>query len=140
MTYQFHVPGIAKSERKRQRFVPDKGHIGKRTDEPDRASFKNKVALFAKVAIPAPLDGPVALELRVLRLRPASYPKRATAKNPWPWADTKKPDCSNYAKIIEDAMIGIAYHDDAQIIDLRVTKGWGEHGVTVTVQTVEATA
>lgn len=132
----FTVPGIVKSERKRQRFINGVGHVGKRTDEPDRASFKNKVALFARMAIPAPVDGPVALELHVTRLRPTSYPKRPTARMPWPWADTKKPDCSNFAKVIEDALIGVAYHDDAQIVDLRVTKGWGEHAVRVVVKRV----
>lgn len=35
---------------------------------------------------------------------------------------TKKPDWDNIGKIISDALNGIAYHDDAQIVDVRVRK------------------
>ena len=133
----FHCPGVVKSERKRQRFIPGKGSIGHRTDEPDRADFKSRLALFASKAFPAPLEGPVGLRLHITRPTPASYPKKPTKGNPWPWADTKKPDCDNFAKIIQDALNGIAFRDDAQIVDLRVTKGFGEHGVRVTVWEVE---
>ena len=34
----------------------------------------------------------------------------------------KKPDCDNIAKSILDALNGIAYDDDAQIVDLSVSK------------------
>ena len=136
MTYHFHVPGVAKTERKRQRMFTSKSGrtvVGARTDEPDRQDFKARLAFFTRQAIPAPLCGPVVLELQVTRPCPKSMPKRATAKNPWPWADIKRPDADNYVKICCDAMTGIAWNDDAQIIDLRVTKAFGEHGVTVTI-------
>lgn len=35
---------------------------------------------------------------------------------------TKKPDCDNIAKIICDALNGVAYDDDKQIVALKVTK------------------
>jgi Holliday junction resolvase RusA-like endonuclease len=35
---------------------------------------------------------------------------------------TNKPDCSNYLKGIEDALNGIAYIDDSQIVLVHVTK------------------
>ena len=35
---------------------------------------------------------------------------------------TKKPDCDNIAKIVLDALNGIAYHDDAQVAELTVIK------------------
>lgn len=38
----------------------------------------------------------------------------------------KKPDYDNIGKIISDALNGIAYHDDAQIVDGRVIKAYGE--------------
>ena len=37
---------------------------------------------------------------------------------------TKKPDIDNLAKIILDALNGIAYHDDAQIVRLTVQKSY----------------
>lgn len=39
---------------------------------------------------------------------------------------TKKPDCDNIAKIILDALNGIAYHDDSQVVGLVVTKHYAE--------------
>ena len=39
---------------------------------------------------------------------------------------TSKPDCDNIAKIILDALNGIAYHDDSQITKLVVCKKYAE--------------
>ena len=39
---------------------------------------------------------------------------------------TKKPDTDNIAKIILDALNGLAYHDDAQIVELKLIKCYGE--------------
>ena len=39
---------------------------------------------------------------------------------------TKKPDTDNIAKIILDALNGLAYHDDAQIVELNLIKCYGE--------------
>lgn len=35
---------------------------------------------------------------------------------------TKKPDADNIAKVVCDALNGVAYHDDAQIINLTIMK------------------
>jgi len=39
---------------------------------------------------------------------------------------TKKPDTDNIAKICLDALNGIAYHDDSQIVSLQVEKFYSE--------------
>lgn len=39
---------------------------------------------------------------------------------------TKKPDLDNIAKIISDALNGIAYNDDKQIVHLKVTKKYNK--------------
>ena len=39
---------------------------------------------------------------------------------------TKKPDADNLAKAILDALNGVAYPDDAQIVTLTVRKRYGE--------------
>lgn len=38
---------------------------------------------------------------------------------------TKKPDADNVAKVILDALNGIAWRDDAQIVDIRTVKEYG---------------
>jgi len=40
---------------------------------------------------------------------------------------TKKPDCDNVLKIIADALNGIAYKDDSQIVDARVQKFYSDN-------------
>lgn len=42
---------------------------------------------------------------------------------------TLKPDTDNIAKIVCDALNGIAYHDDKQITSLTVDKVWAEDGI-----------
>lgn len=50
----------------------------------------------------------------------------------------KKPDVDNVAKIILDALNGIAYRDDKQVVELIVKKSYaGESGVGVTISKVE---
>ena len=39
---------------------------------------------------------------------------------------TKKPDADNIGKIIMDALNEVAYHDDAQVVELLVEKRWAE--------------
>lgn len=39
---------------------------------------------------------------------------------------TKRPDCDNIAKIILDALNGMAYRDDAQVVSAVVGKHYGE--------------
>jgi len=39
---------------------------------------------------------------------------------------TKKPDCDNVSKIILDALNGLAYHDDSQVVKLTIEKLYGE--------------
>ena len=38
----------------------------------------------------------------------------------------KKPDTDNIAKIVLDALNGLAYYDDAQVVELILTKQYGE--------------
>jgi len=132
----FTVPGIAKSESKKQRplRLPDGRlvSVGPRTDDKPQAEYKARVALFARQAIPAPVSGPVALRLHITRPQPRSYPRKPTPKYPWPWADmAKRKDLDNVAKLLCDALTGVAYHDDCQIVDLHVSRSFGEHGVRI---------
>lgn len=74
-------------------------------------------------------DDRPALSMEIIAVYPvpASYSKRkrvaALAGDLLP---AKKPDADNVAKIIADALGGLAYIDDAQITDLSVMKRYGE--------------
>lgn len=60
---------------------------------------------------------------------PKSYPRKKTERCK---ANLERPtgknlgDCDNLAKSILDSLNGIAYYDDSQIVELNVSKRWGD--------------
>lgn len=83
-----------------------------------------------------PLETPIGVYLYVRIPIPASYAKKRhkdcidQIERP-----TKKPDIDNIAKAFLDAMNGVVYKDDTQVICLHVTKVYStEAGVDVMVR------
>lgn len=62
-------------------------------------------------------EGPVNVEITYRRRLPASRPKKVVRE-----PDLGKPDVDNVAKAVLDALNGVAYADDAQVVDLRIRK------------------
>ena len=60
-------------------------------------------------------EGALSLQLHFYLPRPKSLPKRAKDH-------IKKPDVDNLAKGVKDAMKGIVYRDDSQVVELLVRK------------------
>lgn len=56
-------------------------------------------------------NGPVVFCVVAHRHMPKSWPKKRKGEQ-----DTVKPDTSNIVKLVEDALNGIAYRDDSQIV------------------------
>lgn len=62
----------------------------------------------------------------------------------WQWAGkaawkTTRPDCDNLAKGMLDPMTKIGFwRDDAQVVDLRIVKRWGDvAGIYVEVEQID---
>ena len=70
---------------------------------------------------------PLTVGLEFFLARPKSAPKRQV----WP---AKRPDLDNLAKSVLDALRGLVYHDDAQIVRLDLSKQYGEPGVVIRIQ------
>lgn len=71
----------------------------------------------------SPLDRPLAVTVRAFFPMPKSKSKRwHTAALLGDERPTKKPDADNIAKIVCDALNGILWKDDSQIVILLVTK------------------
>lgn len=62
-------------------------------------------------------SGAVSVSIFIHRELPKSRPKRLLAE-----PDTSKPDIDNVAKAVLDALNGVAYEDDRQVVSLNVTK------------------
>lgn len=109
------------------------------TYTPDKT--RNYEALIKEAATEAmgssePLETPVNLYLYIRAPIPKSYSKQKVAdclngfEKP-----IKKPDASNVLKSVEDAMNGVVYKDDCQIVNFHVSKVYSsQSGIDVCVK------
>lgn len=79
-----------------------------------------------------PLNMPISMEMVVY----IEYPKRLSKKKQKMFecgevSPTRRPDVDNYAKLVMDAMQGLAYSDDSHICRLVVTKEYAAEPSTV---------
>lgn len=75
-------------------------------------------------------DRLIRVEIKAYHPIPKSYSKkkREECLNSRP---TTKPDADNCAKAILDALNGVAWHDDSQVVSLSVDKFYGDFGRVV---------
>lgn len=113
-------------------------------DNPKSDAWKKLVAQSAKNAQLARrigrLEGPLYVQMTFHRLRPKAHLKTDGSlnaeggRNEYP---TTKPDVLKLARAVEDAMTGIVYVDDAQIVSENLMKRYSDReGVEVTVMEV----
>ena len=96
-------------------------------------AFTDKKTLQAEAAIrnaalaewgKKPFEGAVELVIQFTFKKPKSNKKNL---------HTQRPDLDNCAKLVSDAINGVAFVDDSQVISLACTKGWGDSGKIVLV-------
>lgn len=90
-------------------------------------TVKMSIALRAKAKLRKPQEGPCRLSLTFWMGRPPTTwtkEKRQAAMES-PNGHTSKPDIDNLVKTIMDALSGIAWQDDAQVVEVRAIKHWG---------------
>jgi len=83
--------------------------------------------------------GPIRLSLRAYFQIPKSASKKKQEQMLYnKILPTKRPDLDNVIKIVKDALNGIAWHDDSQVVDLHGSKSYSyEPRVEVTVDYLE---
>ena len=107
-----------------------KSHSG--AYDPERSkSFKEVIAWHARTeafrqGLRNPVDGPISIRL-IFRM----------GKNGKERFHTKRPDVDNLAKAVKDALKGIVYADDSQIVEAHLYKQYGGPEVRIEIQTVE---
>lgn len=79
------------------------------------------------------LDGPVALTIYFCFKRPKSVKPGSP--------HVKRPDLDNLAKTVKDALTGLAWHDDSQVIDLHAFKRYttGKPRTEITIEPATTT-
>ena len=106
--------------RQRVRVVAGRPQNYTPTDSPVN-SFKATARMaWASASQAAPLSGPVALYATFILAKPKGR-NRGPSKGERIWCD-RKPDLDNLLKSLMDALTGLAWEDDKQIVDLRSTK------------------
>lgn len=98
---------------KRPRFNGSRGF----TDQ-DQVAATAEIRWLVQMKRPDKLEGPLYLRATFFLLRPKSAKKKA-----YPCV---RPDLDNYGKMLLDALNGVCFVDDAQIVRLELTKVYGD--------------
>ena len=116
-------------------------------DNPKLSMWRQEVAQVAYPAFreatdeeePELLTGPIELTLTFSRPRPRSH--YGTGRNAGklkpsaPAYPITRPDTIKLARAVEDALTGVVWRDDSQVVDHCLLKKWGTFGVEVCVVT-----
>jgi len=112
--FYLEVPGDPVAQ---ARAVPRISKRGKRWkyDPVECRNWKDYIKVLARAALKKPFarEVPLYAEIKVYLRRPIS------SKRPYP---SVRPDLTNYIKGIEDALSGLVYYDDGQIISMNISK------------------
>jgi Holliday junction resolvase RusA-like endonuclease len=133
-TIRFTVAGepVAKG---RARAVLRNGHVAHYTPH-KTVQYEHQVRLAAQQACGAqpPPQGPVALVVRAFMGIPASWSqKKQRAAALGELTPTKRPDLDNIVKAVKDGANGVAWRDDAQVVDVCASKRYGPARLEVEV-------
>lgn len=127
---EFTVPGYTMGKQ-RPRFVRRGKFVSTYTPKKTHDYQQQVVIEYNKVASGKKLQGAVKAEICTIYEPPKSVSKKKreqmiSGEIPY----TSKPDADNIGKSILDGLNEIAYQDDSQINDLRVTKMYGEKAMS----------
>ncbi len=84
------------------------------------------------------MAGPVRMDVNYFLKRPMShYRKNGELRPDAPAFVKTKPDLSKLQRSTEDALTGVVYVDDSQIVVLNICKLYGEPGAEILVQSID---
>ena len=109
----------------RPRFSRQGGFV-KAYDPAKSRDYKSYVRLIAAQNAPdSPVEGAIEFSLRIYRAIPKGMPKyKREAAKEGRLRPITKPDVSNVLKGVEDALKGVWYKDDSQIVGYGVLGKW----------------
>ena len=99
---------------------------GKRRFNDRRYSdFKDILAHVAKIYVRSPLKGNIKISVDFFKLKPKNISSRL-------WGDL-----DNHLKSVLDALNGIAYLDDCQVVQISGSKNFGDPKIIIQVEELE---
>jgi len=136
-TVIFTIPGVARGKQR-----PRATRQGRVYTPKETVNAEAYVKMLATTSMRGlqPFQGPLEATFNISVAIPKSFTRRdrelAMAGKKWP---TSKPDIDNVVKLLCDAMNGICYDDDKQIVDLLVTKAYALHAETTVMIKMKGT-
>lgn len=131
---EFQVLGTAQPAGSKRAFANRKTGRAMVVDANPRAKpWKAEVSAIAYEAMAGRplLDGPLMLEVMFVVQRPKGHFGKRGLLPSAPWAPAKKPDVLKLTRGLEDALSGVVYKDDAQIVEENLRKRYGEPERTI---------
>lgn len=137
--YELTVYGNAEPAGSKRAFYRPKLGVRIVDANPKSREWKNLVTQEAGKIANGLLEGPLRLEVVFWRARPMSHfgigKNAGVLKAAAPAYPATRPDATKLLRGVEDALTGVFYRDDAQIVHQVVGKRWGETAkVTIKVQ------
>ena len=136
MTTSFWVPGIPKPGGSKRGFYSAKLKRVIITDAcKDNKDWKNSVSMNANSHFPnGPLQGPLEVHFEFHIPRPKGHFGKKGVRPSAPQYPAVRPDCTKLIRSTEDALTGIAWDDDSQIVTQLGTKRYSQKaGAQITV-------
>lgn len=91
-------------------------------------AYRQAIGLTAKSRIAKPLEGWLAIDIEAIYGRPESHRTKSGLSKSAPAFPGGVGDWDNLAKAVCDALQGIAYQNDHQLVDGRCRKRYAEPG------------
>jgi len=122
----FTIPGHPAGKGRPRAAIGSGGHATVYTDARTVTEEWNFLALARPYLPKVPFSGILRLEIIAVLLMPKSSAVKRAAMLAGAIRPTRKPDTDNLAKLVMDAMNGRFYLDDSQVVELLVSKVYGE--------------
>ena len=82
-------------------------------------------------------EGPVRLSLEFFLQTPAGHALR-TPRQQWQWsAPWRRPDLDKLQRAVLDALTGVLFSDDGQVVQLAAVKQYGQPGVRIVAEQLQ---
>jgi Holliday junction resolvase RusA-like endonuclease len=120
---ELHVHGVPAPQGSKTAYVRGGRPVlveGKGPGRQKHATWRQAIATAARDWVdanghPAPLDGPLTVDIQFWLPKPMSHPK-------WRWLAWSKPDLDKLVRSCFDSLSGLVIVDDARVVRLTATK------------------
>ena len=103
---------------------PRRAKNGRMFDPAENVTAKRHIGSYARALFAVPIPGPVMVNIRFHIQRPKSHFGTRGLRIAAPVNHAQRPDVDNLIKAVFDALNGIAWVDDTQVIEVSARKDW----------------